>query len=227
MHLVILILRITKVTQEKYDFKINVIKSGILFQEKIYNVEMKQDTLQIVNVSFKNKTEKQVEALVEYAPCEFNFQDVKSLSLFKEKIVDGAVKQDGETQTEYKKIESDFQNNNKFDIEFNEFGNYELKFVYKFKETSSAQQPSVQASNSLSVSESENQNFDLNSLTREQSQNSDSPTISGADDENSETNGGVQENDGVSTGQGGSSDGTQGTTESQTKPPVEKVENHQ
>ncbi len=43
------------VTQEKYDFKINVIKSGILFQEKIYNVEMKQDTLQIVNVSFKNK----------------------------------------------------------------------------------------------------------------------------------------------------------------------------
>lgn len=214
------------VTQEKYDFKINVIKSGILFQEKIYNVEMKQDTLQIVNVSFKNKTEKQVEALVEYAPCEFNFQDVKSLSLFKEKIVDGAVKQDGETQTEYKKIESDFQNNNKFDIEFNEFGNYELKFVYKFKETSSAQQPSVQASNSLSVSESENQNFDLNSLTREQSQNSDSPTISGADDENSETNGGVQENDGVSTGQGGSSDGTQGTTESQTKPPVEKVETY-
>lgn len=217
------------VTQEKYDFKINVIKSGTLFQEKIYNVEMKNDSdLQIVNVSFKNKTEKQIEAVVEYAPCDFDFKDVESLSVFKEKIVDGAVKQDSETQIEYKKIESDFQNNNKFDIEFDEFGNYKLKFVYKFKETSSEVIPEVQASNSLSISESENQNFDLNSLTREQSQNSDSPTISGADDENSEINGGVQENDGVSTGQGGSSDGTQGTTESQTKLPVEKevIYNH-
>lgn len=217
------------VTQEKYDFKINVIKSGTLFQEKIYNVEMKNDSdLQIVNVSFKNKTEKQIEAVVEYAPCDFDFKDVESLSVFKEKIVDGAVKQDSETQIEYKKIESDFQNNNKFDIEFDEFGNYKLKFVYKFKETSSEVIPEVQASNSLSISESENQNFDLNSLTREQSQNSDSPTISGADDENSEINGGVQENDGVSTGQGGSSDGTQGTTESKTKLPVEKevIYNH-
>lgn len=220
----------TDTEDKKYDFKINVIKSGILFQEKIYNVEMKQDTLQIVNVSFKNKTEKQIEAVVEYAPYDFDFQNknVESLSVFKEKIVDGDVKQESETQkdTPYMEIKENLKENNKFDITFDKFGNYKLKFVYKFKETSSAQQPSVQASNSLSVSESENQNFDLNSLTREQSQNSDSPTISGADDENSETNGGVQENDGVSTGQGGSSDGTQGTTESQTKPPVEKVETY-
>lgn len=219
------------VTQEKYDFKINVIKSGTLFQEKIYTVEMKDDSgLQIVNVSFKNKTEKQIEAVVEYAPYDFDFQNknVESLSVFKEKIVDGDVKQESETQkdTPYMEIKENLKENNKFDITFDKFGNYKLKFVYKFKETSSAQQPSVQASNSLSISESENQNFDLNSLTREQSQNSDSPTISGADDENSETNGGVQENDGVSTGQGGSSDGTQGTTESQTKPPVEKVETY-
>ena len=218
------------VTQEKYDFKINVIKSGILFQEKIYNVEMKQDTLQIVNVSFKNKTEKQIEAVVEYAPYDFDFQNknVESLSVFKEKIVDGDVKQESETQkdTPYMEIKENLKENNKFDITFDKFGNYKLKFVYKFKETSSEVIPKVQASNSLSISESENQNFDLNSLTREQSQNSDSPTISGADDENSETNGGVQENDGVSTGQGGSSDGTQGTTESQTKPPVEKVETY-
>ena len=219
------------VTQEKYDFKINVIKSGILFQEKIYNVEMKQDTLQIVNVSFENKTEKQIEAVVEYAPCDFNFDGVESLSVFKEEVSKNGkkdVKQDGETQkdTPYAEIKENLKENNKFDITFDKFGNYKLKFVYKFKETSSEVTPKVQASNSLSISESENQNFDLNSLTREQSQNSDSPTISGADDENSETNGGVQENDGVSTGQGGSSDGTQGTTESQTKPPVEKVETY-
>ncbi len=219
------------VTQEKYDFKINVIKSGILFQEKIYNVEMKQDTLQIVNVSFENKTEKQIEAVVEYAPCDFNFDGVESLSVFKEEVSKNGkkdVKQDGETQkdTPYAEIKENLKENNKFDITFDKFGNYKLKFVYKFKETSSEVIPKVQASNSLSISESENQNFDLNSLTREQSQNSDSPTISGADDENSETNGGVQENDGVSTGQGGSSDGTQGTTESQTKPPVEKVETY-
>lgn len=210
---------------KKYDFKINVIKSGTLFQEKIYTIEMKNDSgLQIVNVSFKNKTEKQVEAVVEYAPCEFNFRDVKSLSLFKKKIVDGAVKQDGETQTEDQKIESDFQNNNKFEIEFNEFGNYELKFIYKFKETSSAQQPAVQASNSLSISESENQNFDLNSLTREQSQVSNDLGTSG---EGGGTDG-VTGSEGNNNDAEGGQDSSNGhlPTEPEKKPPVEKVETY-
>lgn len=235
------------VTQEKYDFKINVIKSGTLFQEKIYNVEMKQDTLQIVNVSFKNKTEKQIEAVVEYAPYDFDFQNknVESLSVFKEKIVDGDVKQESETQkdTPYMEIKENLKENNKFDITFDKFGNYKLKFVYKFKETSSAQQPSVQASNSLSVSESENQNFDLNSLTREQSQNSDGLSIVGegegtsgvtgstGDDNQSQNNqdsstSGVDD-DSNSQGDGDSYNG-QVENGSQIKSPVEKevIYNH-
>lgn len=174
----------TDTEDKKYDFKINVIKSGILFQEKIYNVEMKQDTLQIVNVSFKNKTEKQIEAVVEYAPYDFDFQNknVESLSVFKEKIVDGDVKQESETQqsTAYKEIKENLKENNKFDIEFDKFGNYELKFIYKFEETSSSvSQPDVQASNVLSTSESENENMKLNSLTKEQFQNSDDLSLSG------------------------------------------------
>ena len=236
------------VTQEKYDFKINVIKSGILFQEKIYNVEMKQDTLQIVNVSFKNKTEKQIEAVVEYAPCDFNFDGVESLSVFKEKIVDGDVKQESETQkdTPYMEIKENLKENNKFDITFDKFGNYKLKFVYKFKETSSEVTPKVQASNSLSISESENQNFDLNSLTREQSQNSDGLSIVGegegtsgvtgstGNDDQSQNNGdsstsGVDDENEESNSRGSSdSDDGQESTEPQTKLPVEKevIYNH-
>lgn len=239
------------VTQEKYDFKINVIKSGILFQEKIYNVEMKQDTLQIVNVSFENKTEKQIEAVVEYAPCDFNFDGVESLSVFKEEVSKNGkkdVKQDGETQkdTLYAEIKENLKENNKFDITFDKFGNYKLKFIYKFKETSSAQQPYVQASNSLSVSESENQNFDLNSLTREQSQNSDGLSIVGegegtsgvtgstGNDDQSQNNGdsstsGVDDENEESNSRGSSdSDDGQESTEPQTKLPVEKevIYNH-
>lgn len=238
------------VTQEKYDFKINVIKSGILFQEKIYNVEMKQDTLQIVNVSFKNKTEKQIEAVVEYAPYDFDFQNknVESLSVFKEKIVDGDVKQESETQkdTPYMEIKENLKENNKFDITFDKFGNYKLKFVYKFKETSSEVIPEVQASNSLSISESENQNFDLNSLTREQSQNSDGLSIVGegegtsgvtgstGNDDQSQNNGdsstsGVDDENEESNSRGSSdSDDGQESTEPQTKLPVEKevIYNH-
>lgn len=237
------------VTQEKYDFKINVIKSGILFQEKIYNVEMKQDTLQIVNVSFENKTEKQIEAVVEYAPCDFNFDGVESLSVFKEEVSKNGkkdVKQDGETQkdTPYAEIKENLKENNKFDITFDKFGNYKLKFVYKFKETSSAQQPSVQASNSLSVSESENQNFDLNSLTREQSQNSDGLSVVGegegtsgvtgstGNDDQSQNNGDSstsgadnENNDSNSQGDGSSGD-NQEPIQPEKKPPVEKVETY-
>ena len=237
------------VTQEKYDFKINVIKSGTLFQEKIYNVEMKQDTLQIVNVSFKNKTEKQIEAVVEYAPCDFNFDGVESLSVFKEEVSKNGkkdVKQDGETQkdTPYAEIKENLKENNKFDITFDKFGNYKLKFVYKFKETSSAQQPSVQASNSLSVSESENQNFDLNSLTREQSQNSDGLSVVGegegtsgvtgstGNDDQSQNNGDSstsgadnENNDSNSQGDGSSGD-NQEPIQPEKKPPVEKVETY-
>ena len=238
------------VTQEKYDFKINVIKSGTLFQEKIYNVEMKQDTLQIVNVSFKNKTEKQIEAVVEYAPYDFDFQNknVESLSVFKEKIVDGDVKQESETQkdTPYAEIKENLKENNKFDITFDKFGNYKLKFVYKFKETSSEVTPKVQASNSLSISESENQNFDLNSLTREQSQNSDGLSVVGegegtsgvtgstGNDDQSQNNGdsstsGVDDENEESNSRGSSdSDDGQESTEPQTKLPVEKevIYNH-
>lgn len=196
----------------KYDFKIDVIKSGALFQEKIYTVEMKDDSgLQIVNVSFKNKTEKQVEAVVEYAPCDFNFEsnNVESLSLFKEKIVDGAVKQDRETQTEYKKIESDFQNNNKFDIEFNEFANYELKFVYKFKETSSVQQPAIRDISRISI-------------TEDQPESSSGSSTSGAD---GGINGATQPdvNDG---NQDNQDSNDQTATSPQIKPPVEKVETY-
>ncbi len=239
------------VTQEKYDFKINVIKSGILFQEKIYNVEMKQDTLQIVNVSFENKTEKQIEAVVEYAPCDFNFDGVESLSVFKEEVSKNGkkdVKQDGETQkdTPYAEIKENLKENNKFDITFDKFGNYKLKFVYKFKETSSEVTPKVQASNSLSISESENQNFDLNSLTREQSQNSDGLSIVGegegtsgvtgstGNDDQSQNNGdsstsGVDDENEESNSRGSSdSDDGQESTEPQTKLPVEKevIYNH-
>ena len=239
------------VTQEKYDFKINVIKSGILFQEKIYNVEMKQDTLQIVNVSFENKTEKQIEAVVEYAPCDFNFDGVESLSVFKEEVSKNGkkdVKQDGETQkdTPYAEIKENLKENNKFDITFDKFGNYKLKFVYKFKETSSEVTPKVQASNSLSISESENQNFDLNSLTREQSQNSDGLSVVGegegtsgvtgstGNDDQSQNNGdsstsGVDDENEESNSRGSSdSDDGQESTEPQTKLPVEKevIYNH-
>ena len=209
------------VTQEKYDFKINVIKSGTLFQEKIYNVEMKNDSdLQIVNVSFKNKTEKQIEAVVEYAPCDFDFKDVESLSVFKEKIVDGAVKQDSETQIEYKKIESDFQNNNKFDIEFDEFGNYKLKFVYKFKETSSGSSTVTEDSSDSNKEEVEQDgNVVLGTQIREQFQSSGDSSTSGVDDESIESDNSNADQD--------LSDG-QGTTQPQTKLPVEKevIYNH-
>lgn len=120
-----------EVEGKKFDFKINVIKNGNLFQEKIYTVEMKDDDLQIVNVFFKNKSEKQVEAVVEYAPCDFDFKDVESLSLFLEEQ-----KKDSEKR-EYKKITSDFKTNNKFDIDFDKYGDYKLTFVYKFRENMS------------------------------------------------------------------------------------------
>lgn len=119
-----------KVEGKKLDFKINVIKDKYLFQEKIYTVEMKDDDLQIVNISFKNKNEKQVEAVVEYAPYDFDFKDVESLSLFLEEQ-----KKDTEKK-EYKKITSDFKTNNKFDIDFDKYADYKLTFVYKFKEKS-------------------------------------------------------------------------------------------
>ncbi len=227
------------------------IKSGILFQEKIYNVEMKQDTLQIVNVSFKNKTEKQIEAVVEYAPYDFNFKDnkVKSLSLFKEEIKDGSqggVKQNSETQqsTAYKEIKENLKENNKFDIEFDKFGNYELKFIYKFEETSSSvSQPDVQASNVLSTSESENENMKLNSLTKEQFQNSDDLSLSGegegtsgvgstgSDDQlqnnqDSSTSGEDNENGGSDSQGDGSSGDNQEPIQPEKKPPVEKVETY-
>lgn len=132
----------TDTQDKKYDFKINVIKSGTLFQEKIYNVEMKNDSsLQIVNVSFKNKTEREVEAVVEYAPFDFNFDDVESLSVFKEEISENGkkdVKQDEETRrsTAYKTVTEKFEENNRFYIEFDKFANYKLKFVYEFREAS-------------------------------------------------------------------------------------------
>lgn len=187
---------------KKYDFKINVIKSGTLFQEKIYNVEMKNDSsLQIVNVSFKNKTEKEVEAVVEYAPFDFDFKDVESLSLFKEQIVDSAVKQDSEHQTPYKEIKDNFKEKNKFDITFDKFGNYKLKFVYKFKEVSA--NPSIrnqyQTIQESSVSESDGQTVD-------------------------ESNSG-QEGDSSGDNQGGQdSNNDQQGTDSQKKYPVEKDE---
>ena len=214
----------TDTEDKKYDFKINVIKSGTLFQEKIYSVEMNNDkSLQIVNVSFKNKTEKEVEATVEYAPCDFDFKDVESLSLFKEKINENQdnVKQSSETQgqKEDQKIENGDNNNlkenNKFDITFDKFGNYKLKFVYKFKETSSEVIPEVQASNSLSISESENQNFDLNSLTREQSQNSDGLSIVGEGEGTSGVTGSTGDDNQLQNNQDSSTSGVDDDSNSQ------------
>lgn len=217
---------------KKYDFKIDVIKSGTLFQEKIYGVEMKSDgSLQIVNVSFKNKTEKEVEAVVEYAPFDFDFKDVESLSLFKEKNDDNTVKQDSGTQKEDQKIENtdgnDLKENNKFVIKFDEFGKYKLRFVYKFKETPSEAPPVVQTSSALSISELENQNFDLNSLTREQFQNGDGLSTVGEGEETDNTlqNSGDSSTSGVDD-ENGSSNSDQESTEPQTKPPVEKVETY-
>lgn len=242
----------TDTEDKKYDFKINVIKSGTLFQEKIYSVEMNNDkSLQIVNVSFKNKTEKEVEATVEYAPCDFDFKDVESLSLFKEKINENQdnVKQSSETQgqKEDQKIENGDNNNlkenNKFVIKFDEFAKYKLKFVYKFKETSSEVTPDVQTSSVLSTSELENENLKLNSLTKEQFKNSDGLSSSGegegtsgvtgsTGDDNQSQNNQDSSTSGVdddSNSQGdGDSDNGQVENRSQIKSPVEKevIYNH-
>ncbi len=129
---------------KKYDFKINVIKNQNIFQEKIYSVEFKNDSLQIVNVSFIKKNEKEIDAIVEYAPSDYEFNNkVTSLSLFKSKYVEenNSTSSPNNTKKENspkadQEIKSDFKTNNKFTIKFEDFSKYKLKFTYTLKKQS-------------------------------------------------------------------------------------------
>lgn len=127
----------TQEEKKQYDFKIVVTKDGALFQEKFYRVSMEKDSLQIVDVVFKKINEKKVETSVEYAPYDYDFNDkVESLSYTKEKNSSSKSKNPEFKRSSNKttSITNDFKTNNKFEIEFEDFGVYKLKFSYKMKE---------------------------------------------------------------------------------------------
>lgn len=131
----------TQSDKKVYDFKIVVTKDGALFQEKFYRVSMEKDELQIVDVIFKKIDEKKIEASVEYAPYDYSFDDkVESLSYTKDKNTSSKNKSSifNRSSSKSTSITSDFKINNKFEISFEDFGVYKLKFSYKMKATESA-----------------------------------------------------------------------------------------
>lgn len=118
----------------KYDFKILIFKGENLFQKKEFILKLNNNDFQIINISFKNKTEKKVEATIEYAPCDFDFDGIKSLTC--------TIETGNKKRSNTKKIDinGDFKNKTKIDIEFDKAENYKLKFVYNFKENVKAEE---------------------------------------------------------------------------------------
>lgn len=112
---------------QSLDIKVNILKNSVVVQENVYNVKMKNE-LQIVRVFVDRKSENSVKAIVEYAPYDFDFQNVESLCLYKN--VEG-----DSQQSLHSEIKENFRDNNSFDIEFDKFQNYKLSFIYKFKDT--------------------------------------------------------------------------------------------
>ena len=109
-----------------YNFKIQIIKNGYVFQEKVYKVGINENELQIINVYFNKKSSKEVEAIIEYAPYDYDFSKVESLILTKN--LKGK-----DNKEEVGKVTSDFKNNNKFNIIFPKVAVYDLNFQYTFK----------------------------------------------------------------------------------------------
>ncbi len=153
---------------QKYDFKVIVIKSGVLYQEEIYSVEMIENKLQIVKVSFENQTEKKVKATVEYAPHNFDFKDVESLSLYKS--LSGVA--DSNQENLVNTIKENFKDNNTFIVEFDKFKNYNLRFVYKFKKDSQSAEGKV----TRDANEIEVQDDPSNAVNKSDDENNDNTT---------------------------------------------------
>ncbi|WP_242821416.1 DUF4214 domain-containing protein [Candidatus Arthromitus sp. SFB-rat-Yit] len=155
----------TQTEKKQYEFKIIVRKDGAMFQEKFYRVSMEENSLQIVDVVFKRISEKKIEASVEYAPYDYEFSDkVESLSYTKSKDTTAKSVLKKRTSTE-SQITSEFKTNRKFEISFDDFGVYKLKFSYKMKETQATNRDGSESSESkFNITEMEkvyNNKFDV------------------------------------------------------------------
>lgn len=127
-----------------YDLKIKVTKDNDVFQEEIFKVNMTKDNLQIVGIDYEKIDEKKVTAKVDYAPFNYKFKEGDTLSYTKGDTTDGAkelnkskitipkaiLKENSGTNT-ITKPSSNGGMDNKFEIPFDKFDKYTLKFEYK------------------------------------------------------------------------------------------------
>ena len=119
-----------------YNFKIDVIKDKVLLQEKFYEVKTEENKLQIVDLFIQPESENKVKVTIEYAPTNFEFNNVESLSVIKSIVTENESQIQKQTATdgeEKQEITTDFKTNNQFSITFDKPSNYKLKFSYKFK----------------------------------------------------------------------------------------------
>lgn len=133
--------------EKTYDIKVRVIKDNELFQEEVFKVAMKPAELQIIGVDYKRIDEKKVSATVKYAPFDYNFSTVGALKYEKTNaakavrainknkitILKDSIKERTQATGSIDNSNSSPTMENKFEIPFEDFGVYNLKFTYEIK----------------------------------------------------------------------------------------------
>lgn len=148
---------------EKHDLKIQIIKDGDVFEEKLFTVDVKQQDLQIVNVDYNKKNLKEIEANVEYAPYDFDFNYVETLTLFEKIKVN-----EKEEKKQIQNISENLKDNSKFNITLDELGSHDFIFEYKLKPKSIiAKEESLNSPNNENKMETIDPNLIIKTVTYE------------------------------------------------------------